>query len=126
MFLILVFTIFIFQKFHLCLFDDFSAKANPNSVIFYSMDSSSSPLFENIKFSNFYHHFIIRFDQIRRDLKIFFLFPCGFNPYLPLYPSICDLVLKWVSFDILTLDHVFSTTLWSRFVKWHHCRGIKA
>ena len=68
LFLILVFPDFNFQKFYLYSFDDFSAKSDPNSVIFDSVDLSFSPLSKNIKFSKIYHHFTVRFDQIQRDL----------------------------------------------------------
>ena len=54
-----VFRDFIFQKFHSCSFDDFFAKSDPNSVIFDSVDLSSSPLSKNIKLSNFYPYFIV-------------------------------------------------------------------
>ena len=40
-----------------------------------------------------------------------FLFPCGFDPYLPLYPSIRIIFIKLVSLEIfLTRDRVKSTT----------------
>ena len=64
-----VFCEFQFQKFLSCSFDDFSAKSDPNSVIFDFVDSSSSLLSKNIKFPNLYPHFIVRFDQIERDLQ---------------------------------------------------------
>ena len=54
------------------------------------------------------------------------LIPYGFDPYLPLYPSIRELFWKLVSLDfILTWDCVFSTTSRSRSVKrkqqtWFH------
>ena len=53
--LILDFVIFIFRKFNLCSIFDFFAKSKSNSVIFDSVDSSMSPLAENIKLSNFHH-----------------------------------------------------------------------
>ena len=41
---------------------------------------------------------------------------CGVDPYLLIYPSIHDLILKLVSLDIiLTSDHVFSMNSRSRF-----------
>ena len=42
------------------------------------------------------------------------LIPCGFDLYLPLYPSIRDIFIKLVSLDlILTRDRVQLTTSWS-------------
>ena len=55
----MVFHDFIFQKFCSCSFDDFSAKSDPNSMIFDSVDSSLSPLSKNIKLPNFYPHLIV-------------------------------------------------------------------
>ena len=46
------------------------------------------------------------------------LIPCGFNPYLPLYPSIRDIFIKLVSLELfLTLDRVQLMTTRSGFVK---------
>ena len=48
------------------------------------------------------------------------LFPCGFDPYLPLYPSIQYNILKLVSLVLfLTRDRVKSRTSRSRLVTWH-------
>ena len=45
------------------------------------------------------------------------LFPCGFDPYLLLYPSIQIIFMKLVSLELfLTLGHVKSTTSRSRLV----------
>ena len=107
---------FQFRKFLSCSFNDFFAKSYPNSVIFDSVDSSLSPLSKNIKlpFLSPFHHPI--WSNSKRSSEIT-LIPCGFDPYSPLHPSICDLILKLVSLDtVLTLDRVFSTTSWSRFV----------
>ena len=54
---------------------DFSAKSKSNSMIFDSVDSSLSPLSENIRLPNFYHRFIVQFDEIRRDHQEFPLLP---------------------------------------------------
>ena len=61
---------------------------NPNRVIFDSVDTSLSYLSKSTIFPNLYHQFIVRFDQIPKDLSKIPYFPCGFDPYLPLYPLI--------------------------------------
>ena len=50
---------------------DFSTNLDPNLVIFYSLNSSLSSLSKSIKIPNFSPQFIIRFDQISRDLSKF-------------------------------------------------------
>ena len=56
--------------------------------------------------------------NLKRSFKIF-LIACGFDPYLPLYPSIHELFLKLVSLHfVLNLDRVYSTTTWSRLVSY--------
>ena len=66
---------------------------------------------------------ISSFDLIKfKEIFQISLIPCGFDPYLLVYRSISDLILKLVSLDIiLTLDRVFSTTIHSQFVNALDC-----
>ena len=67
-FSISVFRDFIFWKLLSCSFNDFSANLDPNSVIFYPMDLSSSLFSETIKILNFYPHLITcNLDMIKHD-----------------------------------------------------------
>ena len=73
--LISVLYFFDFQKFLSTSLFDFSANSNPNRVIFDSVDLSLSYLFKSIIFPNFSPQFIVRFDQIPKDLsKISYFF----------------------------------------------------
>ena len=52
-----------------------------------------------------------------KDIFQIFLILCGFDPYLPLYPSIRELIFKLVSLDfILTQHRVYSMTARIRFL----------
>ena len=57
---------------------------------------------------------LIKFEEIKKKNS---LIQCGLDPYLPVYPSIYDLILKLVNLNfILTLDRVFSTSIRFQFV----------
>ena len=80
------------------------------SVFFCSMDSSLSPLSNNIKFPNFYPHLIVRFDQIRRDHQILLEFyvdltlltTIPFNWYL--FPKIGEFGINFDSWPCVFND----------------------
>ena len=59
------------RKFLSNLLIDFSTNLDPNQVIFYSVDSSLNSLSKSINFPNFSPQFIVRFDQISKDLSKF-------------------------------------------------------
>ena len=106
-----------FWKNHLSSIFNFSVKSKSNSLIFDSVDSSSSPMYK-VPFSQFLSsiHRLIRSNS-KRSSEIS-LFPCGFDPYLLLYPSIRLIFIKLVSLDFfLTQDRVFFMTSKSRSIR---------
>ena len=105
---------------------DFSANSNPNHLIF------DSWIRIGVIFLNILNCLISKLNsssdliEFQRYLKNSLIF-CGFDPYLPLYPSIRELIFKLVSWDfILTRDRVYSRTARVCFVNGHQaCRGSR-
>ena len=85
--MLILILIFVFRslrvpKFLPNLLVDFFVNLDPNSVIFYSVDLSSSYISKNIEITNLSPQFIIRvFKEFFKNILIL----RGFNPYSPLY-----------------------------------------
>ena len=101
---------FKFRKLPLTSIFNFSVKSKSNSMIPWN---HLEVLFHNLPFSP-----ISIIDSLSDLIKFeetseISLIPYGFDPYLPLYPSIQDIFIKLVSLDfVLTLDCVqLMTTL---------------
>ena len=75
-------------------------------------------IFHNLHFPQFLSSIHRPIWSILKNTSRISLFPCGFDPYLPLYPSIRYIFIKLVSSELfLTRDRVKSTTSRSRLVK---------